>query len=338
MTQPGRWVADPTIGWRILLTATVPHQPRADGVADHFASLAASQGWPVPAIRTGPSADYLRRSLVAPDPAPLIVGISGNELVLSAHHGAVDGLGLLRVLEGLGLAPVHSTARGVGDRPAAHGVLGTVGRRLGEAAFRPPAAVSLTPPAVPDSGDVMVDTEVAGSFRTAAVIHAAVQAVAQHEAIRGVKVRRVAVAVGATSDPAPEGAAIDDRSALLRLVDVERLDLLGIEQALREAPVQSPPVVRRARPWTPIVDRVSTTGMRVLARRLGSTLLVSHLGEVSAPHLDRIAFHPVTAGGTGLSLGVVGHRGRTVLSLRARASDWDADGLEQLLEAVRGRL
>ena len=49
-------------------------------------------------------------------------------------------------------------------------------------------------------------------------------------------------------------------------------------------------------------------------------------------------FHPVTAGGTGISLGAVGHRGRTVLTLRARAADWDADGLERLLEAVGGRL
>lgn len=333
-----RWVADPTIGWRILLTATVPHPPRTDGIADHLAALAASQGWAAPPVRAGGTIDQLRRSLVAPDPAPLVVGIAGNELVLSAHHAAVDGLALLRVLERLGLAPVHSTARGVGDRPAAHGVLGTVVGRLGEAAFRPPAAVSATPPAVPQPGDTMVDLEVPGSFRTAAVVHAAVQAVVGHESLRGRTAQRVAVAVGASSDPAPDGGAIDNRSALIRLVDVERLDLLGIERALREAPVQSPPVAGRTRLWSPAVDRTTATAMRILSRRLGSTLLVSHLGEVSAPHLDRIAFYPVTAGGTGLSLGVVGHRGRTVLSLRARASDWDADGLERLLEAVGGRL
>jgi hypothetical protein len=78
--------------------------------------------------------------------------------------------------------------------------------------------------------------------------------------------------------------------------------------------------------------------MRLLARRLGSTLLVSHLGEVTAPRVERLAFHPVTAGGTGIALGAVGHRGRTVLTLRARAADWDADGLERVLEAVGGRL
>ncbi len=79
-------------------------------------------------------------------------------------------------------------------------------------------------------------------------------------------------------------------------------------------------------------------GLRLLAPRLGSTLLVSHLGEVTAPGVADLAFHPVTAGGTGLALGAVGLGGRTVLTLRGRARDWDQNGLERLLEAVLGGL
>ena len=173
----------------------------------------------------------------------------------------------------------------------------------------------------------MVEIELPGSFRTAEIVHAAVGALVD----RGTG-PRVAVAVGVTRDP-DAGGAIEDRSALLRLRDVERLDLPGIERALREAPVERPPVARSG-----LVDRAAAVAMRILARRLGSTLLVSHLGEVTAPNVERLAFHPVTAGGTGLSLGAVGLRGRTVLTLRARAADWDADGLKQLLEAVGGRL
>ncbi|KAA1429054.1 hypothetical protein [Nocardioides antri] len=340
MTPSERWVADPSIGWRILLTATLPRPPQPDVVTVQLEALATSQGWPPPpAVRAAPSVDDLRRSLVAPDPAPLLVGICGNDLVLSAHHGAADGLALLQALEQLGLATVRSTARGVGDRPAAHGVVGTVARRLREAALHPPATITPAHPGEgPGGGDVMADVEVEGSFRTAALVHAAVRAIEQHEAGRGRRAHRVAVAVGASRDPEPGDDSIADRSALLRLLDVERLDLLGIERALREAQVETPPVAARRRPWTPAVERATTTGMRMLARRLGSTLLVSHLGEVSAPHVDRLSFHPVTAGGTGISLGAVGHRGRTVLTLRARAADWDADGLERLLEAVGGRL
>jgi hypothetical protein len=310
VTGPRPWVADPSIGWRILLTATLPDPPTD------------SSG-----LRSAESTAELRRALTAPDPEPVLVGVAGNDLVISAHHSAVDGLGLLRILEQRGYGPVASSARGVGDRPAGHGYVGTVARRLAEAAFRPPARVTPQPSGPPTSGDAMAEIELPGSYRTAAIVHAAAAAVTALGAGP-----HVAIAVGATRGPAPD-SVIEDRSVLLRLRDVERLDLPAIERALREAPVERPPVTRAG-----AVDRLAGRAMRLLARRLGSTLLVSHLGEVTAPHVDRLAFHPVTAGGSGLSLGAVGHRGRTVLTLRGRAADWDADGLERMLEAVGGRL
>ena len=46
----------------------------------------------------------------------------------------------------------------------------------------------------------------------------------------------------------------------------------------------------------------------------------------------------VTAGGSGISLGAVGHDGRTVLTLRARAAAWDAAGLTALLAGVADAL
>jgi hypothetical protein len=67
-------------------------------------------------------------------------------------------------------------------------------------------------------------------------------------------------------------------------------------------------------------------------------MLVSHLGEVTADQVDRLAFHPVTAGGSGISLGAVGHRGRTTVTLRARAARWSEDDLQELLEAVLERV
>ncbi|MEZ0580898.1 hypothetical protein [Nocardioides sp. MH1] len=308
MTEPARWVADPSIGWRILLTAT----PAGPFVAP-------------PDARSATSLDALRRELAAPSPDPVVIGTAGRDLVVSAHHSAVDGLGLLSVLDELDLGPATSSARGIGERPAAHGYAGTVTRRLAEAAFRPPAAVRPRREGPPGEGDVMVELEVAGMVRTADLVHASAHALARLGARR-----HVAVAVGVTRDP---GAGVQDRSALLRLRDVERMDRAAVARRLREAPAERPPVSRAG-----AVDRVAAVAMRALARRLGSTLLVSHLGEVSAPAVERLAFHPVTAGGTGLALGAVGHSGRTVLGLRARASAWDADGLEQVLEAVGGRL
>ncbi|MCX6401582.1 MAG: hypothetical protein NTX33_16845 [Propionibacteriales bacterium] len=331
MTQP--WVADPRIGWRILLTAELPDAPDPGVLAGHLAVLAAEQQWPaLPAPRVDPSLERLRTALLAPDEAPLLLGMSGRHLVLSAHHSAVDGLSLLAILGRLGLAPVTSAARGVGDRTTSGGVARTIGRRLGEVAFRPPAEVTPPSPPVPQPGDVLVERAVTGSHRTATIVAAAARAVVEHQAARGRTARHVAMAIGAVR--AQSGEAIGDHSVLLRLRDVERLDAAGIARALAAAPVQTPPIPVEPRPWTPLVARAATTGLRLLAPRLGSTLLVSHLGEVTAPHVERLAFHPVTGGGSGISLGAVGLGGETVLSLRARADSWNDDGLEQLLEAI----
>jgi hypothetical protein len=322
------WVADPRIGWRILLTATLPTPLSLEALAGPLRRLCAAQDWPY-AAPVAASA----RELLDDSPAPLLVGVDGADLILSAHHSAVDGLGLLTLLDRIGLGPVASSARGVGERTSTGSLARTVAQRLGEVAFRPPAGV--TPPVRPvaDHGDVLVSAEIPGTHRTADLVHAAARAVVRHEAARGRTARHVAVAIGAARDQQPD-APVRDRSVLLRLRDVERLDRAGVAAALKTAPVQTPPVAARRRPWTPVLDRLTTAGLRILGPRLGSTLLVSHLGDVTAPAVERLAFHPVTAGGTGLSLGAVGHSGRTVLTLRARASSWNDDGLEQLLEAV----
>jgi hypothetical protein len=47
-----------------------------------------------------------------------------------------------------------------------------------------------------------------------------------------------------------------------------------------------------------------------------------------------LAFYPVTAGGTGLSLGAVTQGDVTVLTLRGRASRWSTDDLDALLQRV----
>lgn len=322
-----RWVADPGIGWRILLTAVLPEPP--DLVA-RLAGIAEQQRWPAPPpVRRSGDLATLRSGLVAADPAPLLVGVAGDRLVLSAHHSAVDGLGLLTLLERLGAGPVRSAARGVGDRTTSGGAARTTTRRLREALLHPPAR--LTPSAVDPGarGDVLVERSVAGSHRTAALVHAATRAVVEHEQARGRTAEHVAIAIGAVREPAGDGP-VADRSVLLRLTDVERLDAAGIRQALDRTPVQTPP----AAGGSSLVAGATGAALRVLAPRLGSTLLVSHLGEVTAPGVQSLSFHPVTAGGTGLSLGAVGHDGRTVLTLRGRAAQWNDNGLEQLLEAV----
>lgn len=326
-------MADPGIGWRILLTARLPEAPARGDVADRLAAIATAQEWPAPPpLRIRDDLPGLQRELVDADPAPLVVGLCGAHLVLSAHHGAVDGLGLLTLLERLGAGPVRSSARGVGARTTTGGAARTTTRRLREALLHPPARV--TPPlgVLTGTGDALATRTVAGSHRTAALVDATARAITAHERARGRTARHVAIAVGAVRDQPRDAATapVADRSVLLRLTDVELLDADGIAAALAAAPVQTPP----AAGGNPLLARATAAGLRALAPRLGSTLLVSHLGEVAAPGVQGLSFHPVTAGGTGLSLGAVGHGGATTFTLRGRASAWNDNGLEQLLEAV----
>lgn len=326
------WVADPAIGWRILLTARLPEPPDRADLAARLAAIATLQEWPAPPLRVHDDLSALQRELVAADPAPLVVGLCGAQLVLSAHHSAVDGLGLLTLLARLGAGPVHSSARGVGARTTTGGAARTTTRRLREALLHPPARVTPPPGILPGTGDALVERTLPGAYRTASLVDAASRAIVAHERACGRTSAHVAIAVGAVREQASDAATapVADHSVLLRLTDVEQLGAAGIAAALATAPVQTPPSAG----GRPLLARATSLGLRALAPRLGSTLLVSHLGEVTAPGVRDLAFHPVTAGGSGLSLGAVGHDGTTTLTLRGRASAWNDNGLEQLLEAV----
>lgn len=330
------WVADPSIAWRILLTARAAPLPGPGPLSTRFTALCAAQGWPAQPLEQGADLFTLQRSLTGARPGPVVLGLAGPDLVVSAHHSAVDGLGLLAVLASVLDRPVSSTARGVADRPSAGGLARAGWDRLREAALAPPARVAAPgghrDGRDPDArGDLLVDLVVPGEHRTADLVHAATRAVLEHNRAVGAAVRHVAVAVGAAR-PTTE-SRIADRSALIRLRDVEGLDRDAVADALRTAPLQ-PPVAARGRAGA----RVFRAGLRLLAPRLGSTLLVSHLGRVEGPGVDRLAFHPVTAGAGGISLGAVGLGGRTTLGLRARAADWDPAALQQLLRDVAAEL
>jgi len=338
VTGGAAWVADGSIGWRILLSATLPTPPDIAALTAALTRLYDDQHWPVRDVLVGPSSERLRHELVAADPHPLLVGVAADEVVVSAHHSAVDGLGLLEVLSRCELpgvrGEIRSSAHGIGDRPPAHGLAVGIASRLAEAALRPPARPAPSERVTPSApGDALVDTSVAGRRRTAEIVHAAATAISAWQRAGGGSGGHLAVAVGASRIVRAPGAPLADDSALLRLRDVERMTRDEVAAAVRSAPPEPSPHGTGTATGT-----LLALGMRLLRTRLGSSLLVSHLGEVSAPGVEQLVFHPVTAGGSGLSLGAVGHAGRTTLTLRARAARWDRDGLERLLEAIVDRL
>lgn len=317
-------VVDTTVPWRILLTAVPSSAIDAALLASRLTALYADQGWPrTPQVVTGADLDALRRQLAAHHEAPVVVGRCGDALVVSGDHAWLDGLGLLDVLGRLLDSPVTSAARGVAGRAAASAALP---RRLLEVALAPPAAVALVP-VQPSGGDVLVQQVVEARVRTAELVWAASAACSAYNAVHGRRTRHVAIAVGAARREPAEGV-IADRSELLRLRDVERLSREQVAHAVRAAPRQPPLQVAGTS------ARLAGAALRLLAPRLGSTCLVSHLGEVSAPGVRELAFHPVSVGGTGLSLGALGLHGATVLTLRARGHQWDVPTLTRLLDLV----
>lgn len=326
-TEPPAWGGDPSIAWRILLTADLDEPVTADRLGDRQAALHRDQHWPAPPpVATG-ALESLRAGLAEVRDVPLVLGLADRTLLVSAFHAYVDGLGLLDVLAALAGAPVTTSARGVGDRPTRAG--GTV-ERLREVALSPPARVA-RPAATVADGDAFTEVTVPGQVTTSDLVHAAVAAVVAHNAERGRRSRHVTVAVGA-GRPALAGEPLANRSELIRLRDLEGLSREQVRSALRSAPLDP------AGGSGAVPGRATATALRLLAPRLGSTLLVSHLGDVTTGAATALAFYPVTAGGTGLSLGAVGLGGDTVLTLRGRAATWDEVALTGLLAGVVSEL
>jgi hypothetical protein len=325
-SRPPAWGGDPSIAWRILLTA-VPTTPlTVERLAERQAALHLAQGWPAPPpVSTGEPVG-LRRDLAEVRDVPLVVGLAGDQVVVSAFHAYVDGRGLLDVLAALVDSPVVSSARGIADRPRE----GSLAGRLAELAFAPPARISLSPVVAAD-GDAYAVLTFPEGVRTSALVHAAVGAVVAHNDAAGSPSRHVTVGVGA-GPPVPEGGLLANRSALLRLRDLEGLSPAEVNERLRNAPLSG------AGGSGASGGRLTGLALRMLAPRLGSTLLVSHLGDVTTNGADELAFYPVTAGGTGLSLGAVAHDGATTLTLRGRATAWDEPGLQRLLDRVADAL
>ena len=336
-SAPEGWLGQSGLPWNILLAADVVPPP-AGILHERLEALASRQGWPVGmagAVVEGDRPDVLRRLAARTDHRlPVAVGRTPEGVVVGAHHAYVDGLGLLTVLGALCATPVISRAVGVDEgRASARDAVSLV-RRLAEVAVRPPAGVAGDGDGT-DPDDVFASTTLDGPVRTAALVHAGAGAVADANRERGHRSDRVAVAVGVARAGGTRTQVADD-SGFLRLTDVERLAPAEVEAAIGRAPLQfggsAQGGVARA------ASGLIRTGARLLAPRLGSTLLVSHLGRIDADGLDAIAFHPLAGGGSGVSLGAASVRGRTVLTLRARGAAHTTVDLERLIGRIADRL
>ncbi|MCW2815336.1 MAG: hypothetical protein JWN84_2791 [Nocardioides sp.] len=335
--EPAPWLADPTVEWRIVLTADLPTESSTDQVTRRLHDLNRRLGAaPGPGlVASGPGETLLTAVTRSYPDVPVAAGLEGTHLVLAGEHRFVDGLGMLAVLSELTDVPAASAARGLGPRDEPTFVT-EVARRLVEVAVRPPARVA---PTADDeeaaTGSTFADLLLDRRVGVTELIDAAVRGVVAFNRERGQRHRRVAVAVGASAVGGGH-VAVADHSALLRLRSAERLDQDAIRTFLASAPTVPSPgqSVGGSSPW---MTRAGAVAVRVLGPRLGSTLTVSHLGDVTSP-AGSLAFYPVAGGSSGVALGAVTHDGRTRITLRGRRSKHSAEGLEALLALVAAPL
>lgn len=321
---------DPAASWSILLEATLREAPDPATVAARFAR--ASDAFP----NLGPAAVVLRPSdwdgaraefadsrYRAGDPL-VRVALSDDSLLIAAHHGAVDGLGLVALL-GIALgAPVRSSATGVALRSAERSYLLNALDRVREAVWTPPTRIQ---PSLrgSSSGDHLVSRALPRTkLGSAALTFAAVDTTRRWNAARGVPHGRIVAAIGASwrggADPRPEAD-----SALLRLRLPARAGLEDVRVLLANAAPEAGFPSER--------NPVAQLGMRLLAARLGSTFLVSNLGVVEAD-VRALRFYPTASGRSGVAFGVVTAGEVTTVTVRARRKDFGADAAEGLLDLL----
>ncbi|SER23735.1 hypothetical protein [Lentzea albida] len=321
---------DPAASWSILLEATLREAPDPAVVAARMSR--ASAEFP----NLGPAALVVRPSdwdLTRAEFAdghygvgdPLVrVALAGESLMIAAHHGAVDGLGLIALL-GIALGePVRSSATGVALRSPDRPYLLSALDRVREAVWTPPTRIQ---PSLRgnDSGDHLVSrTLPALKLGSARLTSAALETTRKWNAARGAAHGRVVAAIGASwrggADPRPEAD-----SALLRL----RLPAGAVEDDVRALLASAAPEAGFPNAHNPL----ARWGMRLLASRLGSTFLVSNLGVVEAG-VAALRFYPAASGRSGVAFGVVTTGEVTTATVRVRRRDFDAAAAAGLLDLL----
>lgn len=324
---------DPDVTWSVVLGLRLHVPVSRAAVADRVQTLVADH----PHLGAAPAVDSYRADdevavldRFANDPygdhEPLLrVALSddGRDLVLAAHHGVVDGLGILGAASRLVGEPLASTARGIPRAAEPTGFVRSSLRRLGEALFRPPTRIAGDRSGGTVAGDWLGSRRVeAARPGSAALVRAAVDLVRRANAGRGGG--RLVVSMGLSRRPGSPVPSPDRDTAYVRL-PADGVSSTGDARALVAGTLPEPAF--------PVTDGggLGPRVARLLSHRLGATVLVSNLGRVDSPAVDEIRFWPVPTGPAGVCLGLASTPSVTTLTLRARRGWFSAEAAERLL-------
>jgi hypothetical protein len=304
---------DPDTTWGICLEAHAP----APVVLVGAAAGGPAARRQVASAPYGPSAPLLRLALTD----------DGTRLLVGAHHGVIDGLGLLAVAGGALGQGLRTRARGIGDRAAPYGFLGSSVRRLGEALTDPPARFDGDGEAGSPVEDLSSVTRPRVERGTA---HLARAVLSTHAEDRWRRTgRRPVLVIGASrrTDDLPQP---DRQTAYLRLRVGRGADVESLAPAIAQL---------RPEPDFPETSAGGTAplAVRLLSSRLGATAMLSNLGLVTGDGLVSVTMFPASSGPRSVAVGLASTSVTTTLSLRTRRRDFSAEEHAALVGALSDR-
>lgn len=336
---------DPTVSWSIALDATPVDALDPLVVAERAQELAEAHPHlgRTPLVRSlgavnGDAAEVLRDLLDAPygDHDPLLrigLGADGHRIVVAAHHGAVDGLGLVAALGSVAGLRLVSSAKGIGGEASRASFALSSATRLREAAVSPPNRIVRSASREGSKsarGDVTARHDMRRArANTARAVFASLRAVVDRNRAAGGSTDRLVVAIGASRRDGTS-ASPDRDTAYLRL----RLPASSTPETVRRVLAETLPEptfpARTGGGWAAVATRT-------LRHRLGSTLLVSNLGLVEGAVVS-VAFYPAAAGDRALAVGVASTSTHTTVTVRMPRMDFDAETADELCKAIATRL
>jgi len=328
---------DPDTTWGICLEATLAEPLDLPAVVDGVNTLC--ERYPhlgaAPLVTQSPADAWPRvRQEVAAAPygpaSPLLrvaVSADGSGLLVGAHHGVIDGLGLLAVVSAAAGRDLRTRARGIGDRRSPRGFVASSVRRLGEAVTNPPARFG----GAGEPGSTLEDLSAVTRPRvdrgTAHLARAVLEAFAEHPGSRTARHPLLVIGASRRLDPVPEP---DRRTAYLRL---------RAGSGLRPDQVASLVADLRPEPDFPETSAggAAPLAIRLLRNRLGATAMLSNLGLVEGEGLESVAMYPATSGPRSVAVGLASTATTTSLSLRTRRRDFTASEHEALAGSLAER-
>lgn len=260
----------------------------------------------------------------------LLLSDDGRRLLVAAHHGACDGLGLVAIADQVSEGGLVSAARGIGDRPAPMSFLRSSIARVQEALLHPPPRfVSQVAPVATGEHLRVLTLPRRTSGTVDLCVALADVFVTWNRPTTGSSARPLFV-TGASRRPGGT-LAPDRQTAYLRFrVDPswDRTRMAAEFGALAPEPEF---------PETS-VGGIGPRVTRLLRDRLGATAQLSNLGIVEGPGLEYAAMFPALSGPRGLAVGLVTTTATTTLSLRTRAAEFSAQDTDRLIDLIGARL